>query len=1163
MDEDEKALLFTDVKFIIAQCHHLDEIKKILIDGGAKHINYLSEHVTLVIADINCPEAEEAVDLYDKPVVNSLWVYLSLKAKKLLPTEAFSPIKNIFNNVVASISPKLSRRDSDILVATLTFYGAKVSKHVFNSTHFIVTATNDLENLPNNAPSELKIVAPDWVLDSVKSNNCCDEQLFDPNLLLPPPPPTPSPPPPPPKEPTPPPPQVIIKEKETPITPNIIANQLKKPTPNNQPQKSIISLPKSRPQDGPLQQQQQQLNNQQSHQQPQQQYYQRQYPQQNFYQNPQQGQSSPMQRPPTPQTTHVVQTGPVQVANTRQQFRPNLVANTTPQQVRPARNLFYNQQQKPTHVPPQHPQDSMANQQQYHIQQQPQTPQQQQYYQRPPSQQNFRPSGPQSQSSHVLQPPIQSTHPVQSGPVQTVSRPQYQPNLMPPVPGPQQIRGPRTFYNPQQRPRAPVPQHSQDPITNNQQYHTQQQQQPQAPQQQQYYPRHQYPQQNFPQTSLPPTNQQLQQSTSHPTVIQSNTNQMSTTPPLTIRPQFQQNLSTSSPGPQQVRVARNLFYNQNHDSAPQGNIRITNPNQVVIQQAQNPRIPNSSIVSNQVQNQPQTQPKPHPSIFDHIQESNLANIKAKVPIVNENIEYFGHDPKENVPKNLPFIGCRFGLIDYEEVDLKKKERWRETIKTAGGMFEEDIKNMTHLICENRESELFKEALKLGIRCVTIYWINDILGQNRLSYPWKALHIPVAFPKNRKPLTSEHLISVTNSKGKERREIRDMILMTGARYTEHFSARNFLLVCGNVGGDKYEHAVEWKTPIANCHLISDLLLNSDRNINLMLTQSKYQLFNTSDHLRLNSYSEVRELMKAWLKPIVVGEQRSTINGDIGRSLQPTTNSDDSGIATTDDNCTNVEIKNSSEETQKNERSLRKSIEPVRLLFTHLNSNLVEKLKSYAMELGLGFADSPISCTHLIVDRISRTPKFICAFSHAKYILDYKWIIESHEVNDLLDEKHFILQDKAGEEKYLFNLVYSWLKRKKRNGLLFSNLIFFVTPSVISEVSNVKEMIESAGGVVSTKKAPSKMQLDQIKSDGKRLVVVSCDKDQYLCSTLETLGVDIVDVEFVITGILRQDIDYESHRLKKTQSSFVRPDTNTSIAQISASPTKKLRLEESSC
>lgn len=1343
---EENKLLFSDIKFIIAQCYQTDHIKNVLIEGGAKHINYLSEHVTLVISDTNCSEAEEAVELFDKPVVTSLWVHLSIKASKLLPTEAFSPIKTIFNNVVASFSSSISTNDISILASTLTYYGARVTKDVASSTHFIVAKPNT-SDLPDRSSSNhnLKVVAPDWIIESVKSKRCCDETLFDPELLLPTPPPPP---------PTPPPqPQPIVQDA---TKPQDIEKEalVKPPKPDPTPIENKVRLDNLQQTQQPSQLQQQRVRLQQPS--PQIQNHQQQYPQHAQSQPAQQIQTMPSHLPRHQGVTQNILRG------VQPKFRPLIPPNnnvplaTSAQQQQPRGALPDSQQPKKVTMnfnqyrksgPYQNNLDPQQQQQQTQAQQ---TPTYNQVQTQPPSHPhtNIQPQpGTNAQQSRLPQPTMynqvrgtyQISHipprgqptqqqmvssqqqpnqminrfqdpntPINQRPYQVCLQPQtvkpnYQPNNIPrPIYYTQQGNNQVQLRMPQQGP--PVrhiqneqvvyenfnpSQHSQEPMQHYQSHpnqsfqHTIQQPPPHQQFQTTQHQHHPHGQMQV--------RGQLQQQVQPPTMPQNQPPITNQAPGLQNRPAFPPNFFRGGPGPQHIRTARAPFISQQQPIRVPS-IRHTNPEQMTNQQSL--RMSESSQTQIQPQNQSQShlqphpqvyaqhqvrpktqpQPQPHPSIFDHRQELNLAQIKAKVPVVAESFDYFGHDSKETVPKDLPLSGCLFQIVEYEEIKREMRQKWLDAIKAAGGAFSEKLDEVTHLICETRLSSKYRESIDLGIRCVTIYWINDVLAQNRLTYPWKALHLPTPYSRDNRPLTNQ-IISVTNLKGRERREVKEMIIKTGAMYTDYFSARNTLLICGNVGGDKYEHAIDWKIPVVNCQLLSDILLNSDKSLEAMLSQHKYNLFNHNDPLRLTSYLAIQDLMLAWKRPIAITEKRDdtskiSSNGGVKEPGPSTNSKDDSGVATGSSNNSDLDINGKSESNPlisipngplkteaepKNEdmvsssegaglmhtdtkpnsemredtllevpkdglpvssnvdssklednlnlsadalivnkkeidhnvdelgldqtiattesvangengsieptKNLRKSNEPVRLLFTRLESNLVSQLQSFALKLGLSVANGPTNCTHLIVDSISRTPKFICAFSHANYIMSYKWIIESHKAGSLLDEKQFILQDASGEEKYSFNLIYSMLKRKRRGKPLFSHLVFFVTPQVLANVSSIREMIESAGGVVETKKPPSRLQIAQMKLEGKRFVIVSCNEDRHLCLPFESIGVNIVDVEFVISGILRQDIDFEAHRLKKiSESPFIRPET-TPIAQISQpSPPKKLRLEE---
>lgn len=1303
--------LFSDIRFVLAsQCHDPDDIKNILIEGGAKHINYLSEHVTHVIADSNCLEAEEALELYDKPVVSSLWVHLSLKANKLLPTEAFSPTKRYFNNVVAYFSKDLSQTDIENLAATITFYGGNLTKNYESATHFIALSSTP-SDLPADKP-HLKTVAPDWILDSVNLRAICDEVAYEPGLLLGPPPPTP----PPPKEPEP---CEQQQEKEAEVPRPDSSAEEKQSSNLNSPSKQTHVINNSnftpsplQPQSSQIQQQQQQLAS--SHHQQQQSQYQQQRPQIG-----QPMQTSQIPRPRIPSNTVRAASqprfGPIlpgQSANMPNQQRPTRqpIRVMAPEHQQPANPAAYNQNYRkvnpyqnnidhhqqqprlqPQQPPPQHLQQQHPQQQQQISQPAPQAyPNQHVPTHQPGNMMNQAPSRipPPGSVYHHARGPYPNNHiPPRIGvpqpgmmtqsPQPMISQPQQMPShmmnrfqdsnsQMPPRPYQVCAQPPQVNLNYQQgnMPRQPM-YYAQNPNQNqmrlpqsgpmvrhqmhsdqlmhegpvyNQQHppHEPMQGVPHQPPQQQHqhyqvrqphpgYSQHPSQQQQIPAQPVvhqyqPPQPQQHNLQLQHPPQQ----------PPTVImspnRPPFHQ--PTLAPSGSGLRPPRNI-----HE--PRG---VTPRSAHPTTSGPHIRGPRTPIAQTQIQQQP------HPSIFDHKLESSLTQMRAKVPSLTDNIEYFGFKPKENVPKNKPLTGCKFRLIEYADIDPKLVKSWCDIIKQAGGAMFDNLDDTTHLICQTRLTDTYSEALRKGIRCITIYWVNDVLHLSRMSYPWKPLHIPLPYDSDVKPLLHE-MISITNFKGKERNSIKEMIKKTGARFTDHFSDMNTLLICAQAKGEKYDRALQWKTPVVNYTFLSDILLEKDKDVNVMLTQSKYTTINSDCRFRIDSYASIRDVMAPWTKPLLIeppveGPTPSITNGTPTNDANQILNaSEDSGMATggsnnsesdptkgtansepalveepnspkiisereeaepsnpnvnsnmiepnsSDLNSTgnamdteeesaqtdkNVEANTSTEvmmeteddkqaadetsshkiddatstttepittdksmtgpieEAKQPTKPLRDSSEPIRLLFTHMEPELTSQLQSYALKLGLSMASSPIDCTHLVVNRISRTPKFICAFSHASYILSHQWLLESFETGQVLDEKQFILQDSKGEEQYSFNLVYSLLKRKKRSSLLFNNIVFFVTPTVLAKVKCLKEMIESAGGVVATRKLPTRAQIDLMRSDGRRLVVVSNQQDLYLCSSLIPLDVAIVGYEFVISGILRQDIDFDAHRL----------------------------------
>lgn len=79
----------------------------------------------------------------------------------------------------------------------------------------------------------------------------------------------------------------------------------------------------------------------------------------------------------------------------------------------------------------------------------------------------------------------------------------------------------------------------------------------------------------------------------------------------------------------------------------------------------------------------------------------------------------------------------------------------------------------------------------GKRCITAYWLSDIITKQQLMPPWYALHFPTPYSEERP--CRQMLISLTNFENDERNRVKFMIELTGARVTSYFSADNNILV----------------------------------------------------------------------------------------------------------------------------------------------------------------------------------------------------------------------------------------------------------------------------------------------------------------------------------------------------------------------------------
>ncbi|ELU41737.1 PTCB-BRCT domain-containing protein [Rhizoctonia solani AG-1 IA] len=179
------------------------------------------------------------------------------------------------------------------------------------------------------------------------------------------------------------------------------------------------------------------------------------------------------------------------------------------------------------------------------------------------------------------------------------------------------------------------------------------------------------------------------------------------------------------------------------------------------------------------------------------------------------------------------------------------------------------------------------------------------------------------------------------------------------------------------------------------------------------------------------------------------------------------------------------------------------------------------------LGASFTeDDPSQCTHLVVNSISRTEKFLCAFPVCKYIVTMRWLQDSIKEGKLQDEAEYKLSDPDNEKRYSMSLSKSLKLIKENKGKLLEGHTFYVTDNVGAELKSIQRVIESSGGVVKLEPKPTKKK---IGNDMKHNHVISSQDAKASWQTLIKEDVPIYSKEFVLNGILRQRLDWSADRI----------------------------------
>ncbi|XP_047667701.1 mediator of DNA damage checkpoint protein 1 [Tachysurus fulvidraco] len=185
----------------------------------------------------------------------------------------------------------------------------------------------------------------------------------------------------------------------------------------------------------------------------------------------------------------------------------------------------------------------------------------------------------------------------------------------------------------------------------------------------------------------------------------------------------------------------------------------------------------------------------------------------------------------------------------------------------------------------------------------------------------------------------------------------------------------------------------------------------------------------------------------------------------------------------------------------------------------------------VRLGGGLAKGVADMTHLVTDKVRRTVKFLCAVARGVSIVTPDWLIKSAKAGSFLSPNGFLVKDAEQEKKFNFSLQDALGVASSQP--LLQGYEIHVTPSVKPEPAQMKEIITCCGARF-LPKMPSAHKAQTV-------VVVSCEEDRALCERARSLSFPVVSAEFLLTGILQQKVDLQTHRLSATPAAAA-PKTN---------------------
>ncbi|PIK57828.1 putative PAX-interacting protein 1 [Apostichopus japonicus] len=450
------------------------------------------------------------------------------------------------------------------------------------------------------------------------------------------------------------------------------------------------------------------------------------------------------------------------------------------------------------------------------------------------------------------------------------------------------------------------------------------------------------------------------------------------------------------------------------------------------------------------------------------------------------IQYYGHDPSTNLKPDQCLLGCIFLIIEYLHlVNRDFIDIWTKVIQQHGGMVDDCYSDrITHILCDTQRTEIFQLAKKDGKRCITASWLNDCLACKLMKPPWRALHFPPpCFPLNI-PMCKEYVIAVTGFEGTERNDVKTMIEMIGATYTGYLSRGNTLLICRRPEGFKYEKAQEWRMPTVNVRWLSDIILGKFGAFQNLL-EDRYQLYEGEDPFKIE-YDIPLPLMAPWTSPLKISSATK-------RSFMAHLSSKRKAENMSPGAAKRAKKSHSFEDELWDTPV--PALDPHKIpkvMFTGIDGQFIPDLSKKLEKLGGRVVHDIQKCTHLVTTKVIRTVKFLCGVCCSRHIISPMWIEESYKSRWFLE--HGAVHDGQRPASVLDAERDSEMRRG-------------YPPGETAPLSQIREVHKAAGK--------------------HSFIVISCDVDMPQCREFVRSNIDIYSVEFILTSVLRQKLDFNSY------------------------------------
>ncbi|XP_043315074.1 mediator of DNA damage checkpoint protein 1-like [Cervus canadensis] len=178
----------------------------------------------------------------------------------------------------------------------------------------------------------------------------------------------------------------------------------------------------------------------------------------------------------------------------------------------------------------------------------------------------------------------------------------------------------------------------------------------------------------------------------------------------------------------------------------------------------------------------------------------------------------------------------------------------------------------------------------------------------------------------------------------------------------------------------------------------------------------------------------------------------------------------------------------------------------------------------LALGGSLASSVAEASHLVTDQIRRTVKFLCALGRGIPILSLAWLHESRKAGCFLPPDEYLVTDPEQEKNFGFSLREALSRARERR--LLEGYEIHVTPGVQPPPPQMGEIITCCGGTILA---------SMPRSYKPQRVVITCSQDFPRCAIPYRVGLPILSPEFLLTGVLKQEVKPEAFAFSTVEMS----------------------------